>query len=34
MQDIGQLIAQHGLALVFANVLLDQLGFPTPAIPA
>jgi membrane protein DedA with SNARE-associated domain/rhodanese-related sulfurtransferase len=34
MHDIGQLIAQHGLALVFANVLLDQLGLPTPAIPA
>jgi membrane protein DedA with SNARE-associated domain/rhodanese-related sulfurtransferase len=34
MQDIGHLIAQHGLALVFANVLLDQLGFPIPAIPA
>ncbi len=34
MQHISQLIAQHGLALVFANVLLDQLGLPTPAIPA
>jgi membrane protein DedA with SNARE-associated domain/rhodanese-related sulfurtransferase len=34
MQDISHLIAQHGLALVFANVLLDQLGLPTPALPA
>lgn len=34
MQDISRLIAQHGQALVFANVLLDQLGFPIPAIPA
>jgi rhodanese-related sulfurtransferase/membrane protein DedA with SNARE-associated domain len=34
MQDVGQLIVQHGLALIFANVLLDQLGFPAPAIPA
>jgi membrane protein DedA with SNARE-associated domain len=34
MQDIGQLIVQYGLALIFANVLLDQLGFPAPAVPA
>jgi membrane protein DedA with SNARE-associated domain/rhodanese-related sulfurtransferase len=34
LQHITRLIAQHGLALVFANVLLDQLGLPTPAIPA
>jgi membrane protein DedA with SNARE-associated domain/rhodanese-related sulfurtransferase len=34
LQDIGPLIVQYGLALVFANVLLDQLGFPIPAIPA
>src|SRR5258706_3062308 len=33
MQDLSQLIAQYGLALVFANVLLDQLSLPTPAIP-
>ncbi len=33
MQDIVQLLAQHGLALIFANVLLDQLGVPVPAIP-
>jgi membrane protein DedA with SNARE-associated domain/rhodanese-related sulfurtransferase len=34
MQDLSQLIAQHGLALIFASILLDQLGFPVPAIPA
>jgi len=27
------LIARHGLALIFANVLLEQLGVPLPAIP-
>jgi len=27
------LLAQYGLALVFANVLLTQLGLPVPAIP-
>jgi membrane protein DedA with SNARE-associated domain/rhodanese-related sulfurtransferase len=34
MHDAELLIAQYGLALIFANVLLDQLGFPIPAIPA
>ena len=33
MQDLGQLVAQHGSALVFAAVLLEQLGLPVPAIP-
>ena len=33
MQEIIQLIAQYGLALVFANVLVEQLGLPVPAIP-
>lgn len=33
MEEIGGLLAQHGLALVFANVLLTQLGAPVPAIP-
>ena len=28
-----ELIAQHGLVLVFFNVLLNQLGIPVPAIP-
>lgn len=27
------LIAQYGLALVFANVLLQQIGIPIPAVP-
>jgi membrane protein DedA with SNARE-associated domain/rhodanese-related sulfurtransferase len=31
---MNRLIAQYGLALVFANVLLEQLGLPIPAIPA
>lgn len=34
MENIGNLIAVHGLVLVFASVLLDQLGIPAPAIPA
>ena len=33
MQDIGVLLAQYGLLLVFANVLLAQLGVPLPAVP-
>lgn len=33
MQEIVRLITQHGLALVFANVLLEQIGLPLPAIP-
>ena len=33
MQEIIRLITQHGLALVFANVLLEQIGLPLPAIP-
>lgn len=33
MQDLSRLIAEYGLLLVFGNVLLDQLGFPIPAIP-
>jgi membrane protein DedA with SNARE-associated domain/rhodanese-related sulfurtransferase len=27
------LVARHGLALVFANVLLEQAGVPIPAVP-
>jgi len=30
---MDRLIAQYGLALVFANVLFEQLGMPIPAIP-
>ena len=33
MQDLNQLLAQHGLILVFANVLLTQAGIPLPAVP-
>jgi membrane protein DedA with SNARE-associated domain len=33
MQEMTGLLAQHGLALVFANVLLSQLGVPLPAVP-
>ncbi len=30
---MNRLIAQYGLALVFANVLLEQIGLPIPAVP-
>jgi membrane protein DedA with SNARE-associated domain len=33
MQDMSALLAQYGLWLVFANVLLAQLGVPLPAVP-
>lgn len=33
MEQLTHLLAQHGLALVFANVLLTQLGAPLPAMP-
>jgi membrane protein DedA with SNARE-associated domain len=33
MQEMRDLLAQHGMALVFANVLLTQLGLPLPAVP-
>ena len=31
--DLFELIGRFGVALVFANVLLEQLGLPVPAIP-
>ncbi|HEY1437025.1 MAG TPA: DedA family protein/thiosulfate sulfurtransferase GlpE [Casimicrobiaceae bacterium] len=31
--DLVSLLGQYGLALVFANVLIEQLGLPVPAIP-
>jgi len=31
---VNALITEYGLALVFANVLLEQLGLPIPAVPA
>jgi len=30
---LDSLIERHGLALVFANVLLEQVGLPIPAVP-
>lgn len=33
MEEVTGLLAQYGLVLVFANVLLTQLGIPVPAIP-
>ena len=31
--DLIALISQYGLAIVFANVLVEQIGLPIPAIP-
>lgn len=33
MSALSGLLAQHGLTLVFVNVLLAQLGLPLPALP-
>lgn len=33
MQELTDLLAQYGLALVFANVFLAQAGAPVPAVP-
>ena len=33
MQEMMNLLSQHGLAIVFANVLLTQVGVPVPAVP-
>jgi len=33
MQELTTLLTHYGLALVFANVLLTQLGVPLPALP-
>ena len=33
MDALTGLVALHGLTLVFANVLVAQLGFPNPALP-
>ncbi|HEY6241852.1 MAG TPA: sulfurtransferase, partial [Burkholderiales bacterium] len=30
---MNRLITEYGLALVFVNVLLEQVGIPIPAIP-
>jgi membrane protein DedA with SNARE-associated domain/rhodanese-related sulfurtransferase len=31
--DLGSVISQYGLAVVFGNVLAEQIGIPVPAIP-
>jgi membrane protein DedA with SNARE-associated domain/rhodanese-related sulfurtransferase len=31
--DLVSLLSQYGLAMVFANVLIEQLGLPVPALP-
>lgn len=28
-----QIVSRYGVALVFANVLVEQLGLPIPAMP-
>ena len=33
MTELSELLARHGLLLVFANVLMAQLGVPVPAMP-
>jgi membrane protein DedA with SNARE-associated domain len=33
VEALRQLLAQHGMTLVFANVLLTQLGLPIPSLP-
>lgn len=34
MQELAALIGQYGLSIIFALVLLEQLGLPLPALPA
>lgn len=31
--DLNSLVSQYGLAIVFGNVFIDQIGMPVPAIP-
>jgi len=31
--DLASVVSQYGLAIVFANVLVEQIGVPVPAIP-
>ena len=33
MNGISSLVTQYGLLIVFANVFVEQIGFPIPAIP-
>jgi membrane protein DedA with SNARE-associated domain/rhodanese-related sulfurtransferase len=32
-QDLSAIVSHYGLAVVFGNVLLEQLGVPLPAVP-
>lgn len=34
MQELVVLISQHGVSIIFALVLLEQLGLPLPGLPA
>ena len=31
--DLNALLSQYGLLVVFANVLIEQIGLPIPALP-
>src|SRR5438552_1973711 len=33
MNDLASLVSQYGLAVVFANVFVEQIGAPIPALP-
>src|SRR6266852_1433822 len=33
MQELIDLVARHGLLLIFINVLVEQAGLPVPAVP-
>jgi len=33
VQELIDLVARYGLALVFLNVLAEQVGLPIPAVP-
>lgn len=33
MNELSTIVSQYGLAVVFANVFLEQIGLPIPAIP-
>jgi membrane protein DedA with SNARE-associated domain/rhodanese-related sulfurtransferase len=33
VQELVDLVARYGLALVFVNVLVEQVGLPVPAVP-
>ncbi|HEY6930421.1 MAG TPA: VTT domain-containing protein [Thermoanaerobaculia bacterium] len=33
MQQLTEYVARYGMTLIFANVLLEQLGLPIPAMP-